>query len=149
MEMLHQGHRTLNKALFSILIILVLGAIIALVFVINAEPRERFTEFYILNSAGKASSYPSVIKTGIPAEVILGIVNREQQVVSYKVEIRIDGEKKAEMGPIVLEHRSKFEYPVSFTVDVPGERQKVEFLLYRQGDAEAFESIYLWVDVKS
>jgi uncharacterized membrane protein len=139
----------LSKALSAVLIFAVIGAIIAFVFVVNEEPREKFTEFYILNSAGKASDYPSVLKVGVPTEVILGIVNREQATVSYEVEIRVNGEKYSELGPIVLEHRDKYEQPVSFIVGGPRGRQKVEFLLYRQGQDEVYESVYLLFDVES
>ncbi len=147
--MSNQGHGKLSKTLSAVLIFAVIGAIIAFIFVINDEPRETFTEFYILNSAGKASDYPSTLSVGIPEEVILGIINREQESVYYIIEIKIDGIKIGELGPILLEHGGKSELPVSFVTDKPGEHQKVEFLLYRQGRAEADESLYLWVDVKS
>jgi len=145
----YQGHIKLSWALSAILIIAVLGAIVAFVFVINEEPREKFTEFYILSDSGKASGYPADLEVGSPAEVILGVVNREQEPASYIIEIRIDGVKIGELGPIVLEHNGKSEEPVSFTADKPGEHQKVEFILYRQGQAEADESLHLWVNVKS
>jgi len=147
--MLYQSHKKLSKTLSAVLIFALIGAVIALVLVINEEPREKFTEFYILNSAGKASGYPSDLEVGSPAEVILGIVNREQESVYYVIEIIVDGVKVDELGPILVEHRGRSELPVSFVADKPGEHQKIEFLLYRQGQAEFDESLYLWVDVRS
>lgn len=146
--MSYQSHNKLSKTLSAVLILVVLGAVIALVFVINDEPREKFTEFYILNQYGEATDYPSELEVGSPAEVILGIVNREQESVYYFVEIIIDGLIVDKLGPVFLEHRGKSELLASFVADKPGEHQKVEFLLYRQGRVEADESLYLWVDVK-
>jgi len=43
---------------------------------------ERFTEFYILGLNGKAMDYPSELKLGEGGKVIVGIANREHEIVS-------------------------------------------------------------------
>jgi len=62
--------------------------------------------------------------------------------------VRIDGMKNNEIEPIVLGHNEKWEEIVSFTPDKAGNREKVEFLLYKNGEAEPFlEPLRLWLDV--
>ena len=53
-----------------------------------------------------------------------------------------------EVGPVTLEHDEKWEEIVDFTPDRVGDKQKVEFLLYRQGQSEAYRRLHLWVDVQ-
>lgn len=137
----------LNWTLSIVLLIVILGAIAAVIYVVNKGTAETFTELYILNTKREAAGYPSELEVGKPAEVILGIVNREQETATYNVEIVVDGVPVGELGPIVLEHNGRTEQKVSFTADKLGENQKVEFLLYRQGQTEVYVSAYLWVDV--
>jgi len=85
---------------------------------------------------------------GEEGKVIVGIINQEHETVSYRVEVRINGMKSSEVGPIVLEHEEEWELEVSFVPLVSGNNQKVEFLLYKQGQTEACQSLHLWVDVK-
>ncbi|MBA7690235.1 hypothetical protein ES703_98759 [subsurface metagenome] len=79
--------------------------------------------------------------------MIVGIINQEHETVSYRVEVRINGMKSNEVGPIVLEHEER-ELEVSFVPKVSGNNQKVEFLLCKQGQTEACQSLHLWVEVK-
>jgi uncharacterized membrane protein len=46
-----------------------------------------------------------------------------------------------------LEHGGKWEQIMSFTPDKAGDNQKVEFLLYRQGQNEVYREVYIWIDV--
>ena len=61
----------------------------------------------------------------------MGIVNREQETMTYRVEVAIDGVKNNELGPMTLDHDGKWEEIVSFTPVWAGDNQKVEFLLYQ------------------
>lgn len=116
--------------------------------IVSPRTGERFTEFYVLGLDGKAAGYPSTVAAGSEASVILGIVNREHENVTYQVHILIDGEEGGELGPLVLEHEEKWEEPVGFTPLKPAEHQKVEFLLFREEKEEPYRTLYLWVDVK-
>ena len=138
-----------DKTLSIFLLIAILGAFATVGYVI-AVPKvgEPFTEFYILGLEGKAINYPVELAVGEEGRVIVGIINQERETASYQVEVRIGGEKNNEVGPIVLEHGQRWEGEISFVPQVPSENQKVEFLLYKNGEAEpCFEPIHLWVDV--
>jgi len=118
-----------------------LGCVIA-----TPKAGERFTEFYILGLTGKAMDYPKELKVGEEGKVIVGIINREHEIVSYRVEVTIGGVKNNEVKVIVLEHDEKWEGEVNFVPKVAGENQKVEFLLFKNEEVESY-SLYLWLDV--
>jgi len=138
----------LSKTLSIVLGLIILGAIAALIYVIAVPaPEDSFTAFYILGPGGEAADYPAQLKAGEEGSVILVIVNRERETASYRVEIRVDGVTEGELGPIMLEHGGRFERVASFTPEKPGGGQKVEFLLYKQGQSGIYESLHLLVDV--
>ena len=66
----------------------------------------------------------------------------------YRVEIVIDGTAFNEIGIITLENEGKWEELVTFSANHSGNDQKVEFLLYRDGQSEVYRSIHLWIDVR-
>ncbi len=132
-----------------ILALTILGALGTLGYVI-ASPKvgERFTEFYIKGLEGKAIDYPKELALGEEGKVIVGIINREHEAVTYRVEVAIDGVKNNEVGPVALDHDGEWEEIVGFTPGRAGDNQKVEFLLYKQGQNEVYQRLHLWVDVR-
>ncbi|GAH38672.1 unnamed protein product, partial [marine sediment metagenome] len=71
--------------------------------------------------------------------------------VSYSIEIRIDGVMNNKVGPVKLNHDEKWEETVSFTPDRIGDKQQVEFMFYsyKKGEPVFEEVLYLKpVDVK-
>lgn len=88
------------------------------------------------------------MRLGGGEKVIVGIVNYKHEVVGYRIEVKIDGIENNEVGPVVLANEQKWEGIVSFTPDKAGDNQKVEFLLYKNGEAEpCLKPLHLWVDV--
>lgn len=138
-----------NKILLIIIVGAILGAIAALGYDI-ATPRvgEKFTEFYVLGLEGKAADYPSELKPEEQGRVIVGVINREREVVSYRVKVEVNGVSVSEIGPLTLAHDGKWEEMVSFTPDSIGNNQKVEFLLYKSGESEPYRQLRLLIDVK-
>lgn len=143
------GGSVRNRVLSIILIAAIAGALGALAYVIvTPKTGEQFTEFYILGEGGQAADYPHDLNTGEAAIVIVGLVNREQATITYRVEVRIGEQLIGEAGPVTLEDDKKWEEAVGFTPTVVGDNQKVEFLLYKDGAAEpSAESLHLWVNV--
>ena len=143
------GEGMVNRVLFVIMVVVILGAVGTLGY-IAATPRivERFTEFYILGAGGEAIDYPNQLVVGKEGKVIIGIINREHETMSYRVEVRVNEVKNNAVESIVLEHDEKWEQKMSFVPQKAGINQKVEFLLYKNGDVEpALKPLHLWVDV--
>lgn len=139
----------LNRVLSIILGVLLIGAVGGLIYIsVSPGAGERFTEFYVLESEGEAAGYPEEVVLNEEAKVTVGIVNQEYREVSYRIEITIGGEKNGEIGPVVLNHEQKWQQEVSFRPSKVGEKQKVEFLLYKNGQVTpSAERLHLWVDV--
>lgn len=137
------------KVLPVVLVITMLCALGVLGYVI-ASPKmgEKFTEFYIVGEEGKAADYPRELKLGEAGKVVVGIINHEYQDVSYLVEIRLVGTLVEELGPVMLQHEQGWQQEVEVTAVEVGENQKVEFLLFREGEEEPYRSLFLWLDVK-
>lgn len=142
------GEGKWNRALSFILITLILAAVSFLGYIlVMPEVGEEFTEFYVLGLEGEAAGYPSGISAGDEASVILGIMNHENEVLNYRVEIIINAIVYNEAGLINLEDDEKWEDIITFTLDSIGENQKVEFLLFRYDNPEVYRSLYLLIDV--
>ena len=138
----------LNFFLSGVLILIILGAIGMLIYTVVGPSKERFTEFYLLGLSGEAKDYPSLLMVGEEGKVVAGIINREHETATYRVEVRIDGIISSEVGPMTLEHDEKWEEIVCFIPDRVGDKQKVEFLLYKQEQSEAYQRLHLLVDVQ-
>jgi uncharacterized membrane protein len=150
--------QSLADNVLSLVLAVVIAVAIGTLGYVVATPKvgEKFTEFYILGPNGQAKNYPTELKVGEEGKVILGIVNHEQEEVSYKVELwidgeqaklRIDGEDRYEID-VELENEGKWEQVVGFVPQKAG-RQKVEFVLYKEGEPYFKEPPYLWVDVEA
>ena len=142
------GRGVWYRVLSIILALAILGALGTLGYAIANPRAELFTEFYILGLSGEATNYPKELVVGEEGKVIVGIINRERESVVYRVEIMIDGVKNNEVGPMMLEYDKEWEGIVGFTPVKAGDKQKVEFLLYRQGQSEVYQRLHLWVDVR-
>jgi len=143
------GGSAWDKVLSIILVVAIVGALGSLGYVIaTPKVRERFTEFYVLGLEGKAIDYPRELRVGEEGRVIVGIINRERETVSYWVKVRIDGVRDNQTGPLELGHDEEWKEIVSFTPDRVGDTQKVEFLLYKDMESEPYLKLHLWIDVK-
>lgn len=144
------GGNAWQRTLSIILLVAILAAL-GTVGYVAAKPKvgERFTEFYVLGLSGKATGYPGEIRTGEAGEVLLGIANHEQESVSYRIEVKIAGVRNNETVLVMLADKQKWEEVVSFIPNKAGDRQKVEFLLYKEDEAEpCLKPLQLWVNVK-
>lgn len=144
----HLSGRGWDRALSILLILSILGVFGTLGYTItNPKVGEKYTEFYILGLSGAATDYPDELTVWEEGEVIVVISNQEHGPVTYRVEVVIDGARNSGVGPVTLEYGEKWEEKVSFTPTRVGDNQKIEFLLYRQGQNEIYQKLHLWVDV--
>jgi len=128
----------------------ILGAAGSLGYLVTApKPSQKFTEFYILNTDGKAKDYPHQVISGNLIDIIIGIVNHEDKPTSYRVEITVDNIKNKEIRIGELAGEERWQELVSFTPDNAGGSRKVEFWLYKNGEVEPYfeDPLSLLVDV--
>jgi uncharacterized membrane protein len=165
-----------NKALTVILAVAIMGTVGVLAYtVIAPKVGEKFSEFYILGSNGKAESYPAVfylngnrvvgVQYGDNAttnedtlgQITVGIINQEQKNSIYTVAINIDGQPAdinfngntlPRLEQIELVQGGKWEQKIGFAPLYAGDNQKVEFELFKDGQAEPENSLHLWVNVR-
>jgi uncharacterized membrane protein len=139
----------LSKLISVVLITIIIGTVGVLIYTIaTSKTSEKFTEFYILGLEDKAKDYPREFELGDTGKVVLGIINQEQELTSYRVETKVNGIVNGTLGPITLEPNEKSENEVSFTPQAVGDNQKVEFILYKEGQGEPYLNLHLWIDVK-
>ena len=140
----------LNKAL-SIFLIVAIVATLGFIIYMAATPKkgEKFTEFYILSVEGKAQNYPKQVIWGEPVDILIGVVNHEYQPASYQAKIKVDGIEASEVNIGTLANGEKWEGKISFTPQFAGERQRIDFYLYKNGEDAPYlkEPLRLYIDV--
>ena len=142
------GQSLRDKIITVVLAVLVIGAIGALVYVAR-QPRnvEKFTEFYILNDAGEIENYPGTIVAGQSAKLIVVIINHENEPTTYRIDITLGGKNMQQINSFTLNAEEKQEQAVTITPVRVGDKQELEFLLYKGDSADVDESLHLWLDV--
>lgn len=137
-----------QKILSIILVSSILIAVGSIGFaIIKQKPGEKFTELYVLGKDDKASGYPEIITLGESATVKVGIINREQRIIPYRLAVVIGGAPTFTNGSIVLGNEQKWEDAIPLTPTKPGKQQKVEINIYRPEDTSPYQYLILWVDV--
>lgn len=111
------------------------------------QAEEKYSQFYLLDSAGKNEKYPEEIPRGEKKEVILVIVNHERQDIAYRAEVRMNGQLKGTISPFTLKDGQMLKETVYLRTTKPDNTLKVEFLLFKDGDEEPCRSLYLWINV--
>ncbi|HML04779.1 MAG TPA: DUF1616 domain-containing protein [Methanobacterium sp.] len=137
----------LDKKISIILLIILIAAVAGVIYIIiNPNPGEKFTEFYILGPDGKAGNYPTNLTVGQTGNVIVGVINHEQATTTYNLIVKLNNNTLKNEN-ITLSNNEKKEIPFSFTA-VKGSNQKVDFLLYKMPDnSTIYRSLYLDVNV--
>lgn len=141
------GQSVLDKYLSIILIasIICSSAILAYV-IVMPKTGERFTEFYLLGPNGIASDYPKELKLGEEGKVIIGIVNREYENVTYHLEINFNGSLIHEENVSLIDNE-KWENLFKFKITKKEENQKLDFMLYKNKEKEIYRRLYLWMEI--
>jgi uncharacterized membrane protein len=104
------------------------------------------TEFYMLGPSGLAEGYPRDLPPGRPATVTLGIANREGVPARYRVAVDTANRTVAEMGPIDLGSGQDWQGNVAFALPGRESDVDVQILLFKDGGAQAYRTLRLWVD---
>lgn len=107
---------------------------------------EKFTEFYILNSDGKANNYSTNLRLNSPAVWLVGVTNREYTAVNYTVQIVLD-KNILTTRTLILDNDEKWEKNITFIPDKVGTNKELEFLLFKDNNFTApYRSLRLWIN---
>ncbi len=120
-----------DKILSYILIIIIVIAIASVIYIIvNPSPGEKFTQFYILGSDGKAGNYPTNLSVGENGNLTINIINNEGSTANYQLVVNI-GNDTLENQSFKLANNEEKEIPFTFQPKQSGNQQKLEFQLYK------------------
>ncbi|MBI2869933.1 MAG: DUF1616 domain-containing protein [Chloroflexi bacterium] len=139
----------IRDQVFTVVMLLVVAAALftAGSFIMSPKASETFTQFYILSQDGK-EGVPSELASGERGAIILGITNNEGVAATYRVKVLSGGDQVAEVGPVALADKQEWQAEVGFVLNAAGPDQKVQFVLYRDGQNRPYlEPLYLWVNV--
>jgi uncharacterized membrane protein len=139
-----------DKTISLILIILLIIAVTATIYIIvNPNPGEKFTEFYILGTGDKAGNYPTNLSVDDVRNITIGIVNHEHSTTTYNMVITLDGTTiKSENYTLVNNETKEINYP--FKATYPSNNQKLEFKLYKLPDNNTvYRTVFLNINVQS
>ncbi len=110
---------------------------------------EKFTEFYVLNSDGKANNYSTNLKLNSPAVWLVGVTNREYTTVNYTIQIVLDKNILA-TRTLILENNEKWEKNITFVSDKVGTNKDLEFLLFKDNNFTVpYRSLRLWINTRN
>lgn len=140
-----------NCAIDKIISIILFASIIAssaiLIYILlTPKTGEKFTEFYILDSNGTSSNYPTDLKIGEEGKVIIGIVNNEYENITYYLEVNFNGSLIYKENIFLIESK-KWENQLTFKATKKGDNQKLVFLLYKTKQIEVYRTLYLFVRI--
>ncbi len=148
-EIFVKPENRIDRILTVILVISVVASLFMLVYVIvTPKQGEKFTEFYILGTGGKAEGYPTNLTAGKTSAIIVGIVNHEYEPVNYTLQVKINEDVLKELL-IQTVHNQTWEQQVNFTPLRTGAGLELQFLLYKNGNFTLpYRDTHLWVNVR-
>lgn len=149
-SLLHATHRRYRW----VAVVLVLLSLMTAWIVLLPSPETHTTEFYALGKGGRAEDYPRQAGVGDELSVTMGIVNRERDAHTYRVEIWVAdpwhaGQRAlvSKHGPMTLVPGQSLERPVSWHMPWAGDDQQVDLLLFVDDGPDPYRRLRLWLNV--
>lgn len=139
-----------NRVLTVTFLMLLAVAASAIIFFAVIRPADRgFTEFYLLDAGGGVTGYPEEVHAGDTASITAVVVSHERETTSYQLVIRLGDEKTTVVDTRFVEPDEKWQETINFVPEKVTPEEKVEFLLYKNGQAEPYRKLHLWLNVQS
>jgi len=136
-----------DKTLSTILIILLIAAVSATVYIIvNPNPGQKYTEFYILGAGDMAGNYPTNLSVNEAGNLTIGIVNHEQATTSYNLVAELDN-KTISSDNYTLANNETRMINYTFTPTNSG-NQTLQLMLYKlPSNGTVYRSLLLYLNV--
>jgi len=137
------------KILIVILAVLVVAAAAAVIFTIVNPVDPGFTEFYLLDASGSVNEYPKDVHAGDNVTVNAVIINQERRTVDYRLALKVGDDNATTLANLSLTPGEKWQQRVSFVPPKITPEEKIEFLLFKNDQSEAYRELHLWLNVES
>lgn len=109
---------------------------------------ESFTEFYVLGAQKMLQDYPTDLRVGEAQDYNVGIINRENETVTYVIRAFLGNTEVGSLNSLTLEDGATWEGKINVTPAAAGDQQKLELRLYRNPTNEPYRTLHLFVDVR-
>jgi uncharacterized membrane protein len=143
-----QSQTLLNRMMFTIFCVAMLGVFIAvLLILLGQQPAAQSTEFYILGHEQLAEGFPIEIERDQPITLLVGVTNRENEPLLFRIEARQNNNLIATVPPFSVEADETIEHPLIFTPTDVGEDAEVQFFLFQDESQTPFRSLRIFLSV--
>lgn len=110
-----------------------------------SSSEKQFTEFYVMG--GNNSDHPAQVIAGSMETTIAGIINHESRAIRYTLKLSLNGSTLLQKD-MDLDSNQSWEEAISYPLKEPGDRQRLDFLLYRDGNLKSpYMEDCLWFNV--
>jgi uncharacterized membrane protein len=135
-----------DKILTVILIISIIGTAGALVQIIKTKNTgEKFTEFYILGSSGKADNYQTELKVNEPVTYMIGISNHEYRAIDYTIKVALDNNVLLSKD-VTINDDQTWQQNLTVIPDIKATDKKLNFWLFKDSNfVEPYRELHLRV----
>jgi uncharacterized membrane protein len=137
-QLFSQEQSRRDRILSTLLVVSLLLSVSVVVYaVITPAQSDSYTEFYILNSNGKAGDYPAQFSLANKTPIIVGVVNHEGRTVTYDLIIAQNESsqlKTLHSEQFTVADNGQWEKTILLTPDAAGNNIELKFLLYEQGN---------------
>jgi len=141
--------KSVDKILSLFLIFSVIFGVSSIIYGFGmAENSEVFTEFYILNEKGEAGNYPNSAYSGENISVILGLINRHNIDMTYKIIVLSEGKIFTELNVDNLQQDHSWEQAINLNINELG-THKIEFILFDSSNTDPSDTLHIWVEIKN
>ena len=132
---------------------------------VTGPPRESFSVISVLGPSGKATDYPTDVKTGATIDMYILVENHENRVEYYVVKFKL-GDVNTEISDNqpaslstrktyqkILDDKESWQFPLDVSINEKGDDYRLIFELWRYneniGDLEYTGNwVQVWLDVK-
>ncbi len=136
-----------DKTVSTLLIIILVVAISATVYIIiNPNPGEKFTEFYILGAGDVAGNYPTNLSVGEDGNLTIGIVNHEHATTTYNLITTLNGTTLTNQNYTMANNETKI-INFTFTPTKAGDQNLVLNLYKLPDNNTVYRSLFIHLNV--
>jgi uncharacterized membrane protein len=119
--------------------------------ILNPVPADSFTELFLLGPDGRADNYPKALVVGENKTIIASVENHEHADTWYDLAVTYNNsttEKIAYLEHFLLEDNGTWQKPFVIQPDIPGNRVKIGFQIYLNGDMSTpYRECHIWMNV--